>query len=120
MQAVAKLQRIENEKLLGKKPLVKNVPQEPTICTFQNCHKENAVDQLPELTCTQELNEQWGKLLSESEWTKTDRTMFNCLYDSFEDYCIVASLLNNKTCVEVRIIQDMTLNFESLTFIITF
>lgn len=98
MKAVAKLQRIENEeKLLAKKSLVKTIPRETITCTFQPCQKDIAEDQPPK--SKNGLKKRWEKL--KTEWSTIDRTMFNCLYDSYEDFCIVASLLNNKTCVEV-------------------
>ncbi|CAL8111614.1 unnamed protein product [Orchesella dallaii] len=34
-------------------------------------------------------------------WTANDRTLFNCYFESYKNYCMVAFLMRNKTCREV-------------------
>lgn len=72
-------------------------------CHFEDCYKQSAgtpTEGALKLNLSKADEKTKKKMLE--EWTPTDRTMFNRLYESYKDYCIVATLLKHKTCTQVR------------------
>ncbi|CAL8109786.1 unnamed protein product [Orchesella dallaii] len=69
-------------------------------CDYEDCcenRKDNLEKSPPSKT------EEEVQLFLDS-WTANDRTLFNCYFESFKNYCMVALLMSNKTCTEVNIV----------------
>ncbi|ODN02335.1 Histone-lysine N-methyltransferase E(z), partial [Orchesella cincta] len=66
-------------------------------CSFEDCcSKEEHV------SCASNTKTEEEVKLIVDAWTPTDQTLFNCFYESYKNYCMVAHLMGTKTCKEVK------------------